>query len=331
MGRCYTAYNAMGSSNFRLRTTASTVPGPYQVTFTFINGGISTTGTYNFNVVAYPNFITTPPTSFPAIPGRANWEAQMVTLGHKWCDTHNGASRDDLNKIGNFLTGWGWTGDAWFYDGGRVYQQIDDYTANVLGQPNHDLWQHCAYEILDPYAEYQLYSNAATAMYSIFPWGMEMNYFRTGNTVMRDGVFAVTDHNSGLYPYMGGIDWYEVRETSYITNFRLASEILGRSHSPLTDIGIDKLLGDVDQVVAGGKVNTMHPFMVGIVLQTLILDYEWNASQGKIDKRIPVAVKGALDALWTIWNPTHYDFAYDATKLPLDDSYLNGSEQCQLD
>ena len=43
------------------------------------------------------------------------------------------------------------------------------------------------------------------AMYSIFPWGMEMNYFRTGNTVMRDGVFAVTDHNSGLYPYIGGI------------------------------------------------------------------------------------------------------------------------------
>ena len=70
----------MPYSNFRLRTSASTVPGPYKVTFTYINGGVSTTGTYTFTVMSAPSFRVTPPTSFPAIPGRANWETQMVTL-----------------------------------------------------------------------------------------------------------------------------------------------------------------------------------------------------------------------------------------------------------
>ena len=322
---CYTSSNVMPYSNFRLRTSASTVPGPYKVTFTYINGGVSTTGTYTFTVMSAPSFRVTPPTSFPAIPGRANWETQMVTLGHKWCDTHNGASRDDLNSVGNFLTGWGWTGDGWFYDGGRIYQQVDDYTANVLGQPNHQLWQHCALNIIDPYREYQLYNNAAMALYSVFPWGMEMNYLRTGNTDSRDAVFALQDKNGGAH-YGGYIDWYSIRETSYMNNVRIASEMMGRAHSPLLDIGINKLLGDIDQIVNGGKVNTVHQFMVGIALQTLILDYEWNASQGRIDNRIPVAVKSALDALWTTWNPTHYSFAYNNTSLPADDSYLHGMD-----
>jgi hypothetical protein len=83
----------MPYTNFRLRTSSSTVPGPYQVAFTYINGDVPTTQTYQFNVVAAPTFTATPPAVFPPIPGKANWETQMVVLGHRWCDDHNGFSR----------------------------------------------------------------------------------------------------------------------------------------------------------------------------------------------------------------------------------------------
>ena len=318
MWGCYTGYNVMPYTNFRLRTSASTLPGSYEVTFTFVNGGFSTTGTYKFNVVAAPTFKATPPTVFPAIPGRANWETQMVTLGHTWCDAHNGKSRDDANATGSFLTGWGWQEETWFYDGGRVFQQVEDYTANVLGQPNHQLWQHCALSVLDPYGQYMLRNNAAIALYSMFASGMEMNYLRTGNTDMRNAVFALADNNPGS-KYGGYIDWYSIRETAYLTNNRLAAEMLGHPHDPLVDIGINKLLGDIDQITSGGKVNTVHPFMVGIAMQTLITYYEWQAAHGVMDNRIPVAVKSALDALWTVWNPKSLSFQYNNTILPRDD------------
>ncbi len=210
MDGCYTRYNVMPYANFRLRTLASTVPGPYQVTFTYINGDVPTTGTYQFKVLGAPTFRATPPTVFPAILGRANWETQMLALGHTWCDARNGNSRDDVNRAGSFLTGWGWDADAWFYDGGRVFQQIDDYSVNKLGQPNHALWQHCALSILDPYRQYQIHNNAAMQLFNIFPWGMAMNYLRAGVTASRDAVIALEDNNGGA-KYGGWVDWYSVR------------------------------------------------------------------------------------------------------------------------
>ncbi|MGB8769820.1 MAG: fibronectin type III domain-containing protein, partial [Candidatus Korobacteraceae bacterium] len=320
---CYTSNAVMPNSNLKIHTTAETTPGAYSVQFTYWNSGVDTSYTYRFNVLPAPTFTASPPTSFPAIPNRANWESQMVTLGEKWCNQMNGVSRDALNAIGNFLTGWGWQEETWFYDGGRVYQQVDDYTANVLGQPNHALWQHCALTVLDPYAEYLIYNNAAMALYSVFPYGLEMDYLRTGYAPSLTALYDLEDYNGGAH-YDGLIDWYSTRETSYINNVRIAAEMTGRAHNPLEDSGIDKLLGDLDQIANGGKINTIHPFMVGIDMQTLINYYEWSALHGTTDNRIPVAIKGALDALWTIWNPAHFTFAYDATSLPANDSYPHG-------
>ena len=72
----------------------------------------------------------------------------MTALGGKWCDDlTNLSSRDSLNLRGQFLTGFGWQQDTWFYDGGRAFQQIDTYTANN-NNANHARWQHCALTIL---------------------------------------------------------------------------------------------------------------------------------------------------------------------------------------
>ena len=41
-----------------------------------------------------------------------------------------------------------------------------------------------------------------------------------------------------------------------------------------------------------------------------------------MDNCIPVAVKQALDALWTVWNPTAGSFEYNNTSLPYDNSAM---------
>ena len=118
-----------------------------------------------------------------SIPGLATWEAQMVTLGNKWC-----AYRDQQDALGNF-EGWGWTADAWYYDGGRVFQQIDDYTANVL-----QTTESCLLAALctgDPESVRLLaigQSAGPCRAIRIFPYGMTMNYWRTHDPVMLNAV-----------------------------------------------------------------------------------------------------------------------------------------------
>ena len=70
--------------------------------------------------------ISAGPAATPRSPAWQHGKRRWSRLGKKWC-----AYRDTQDASGNF-EGWGWEADAWFYDGGRVFQQIDDYTANVL-------------------------------------------------------------------------------------------------------------------------------------------------------------------------------------------------------
>ncbi|HZD30820.1 MAG TPA: hypothetical protein VE779_04080, partial [Candidatus Angelobacter sp.] len=135
MGYCYNGNN-QNYHSVRLRVPASAAPGAYKVTLTLISNSQKIVVTYPFNVVKTPTGISSVPKSTTPIPGLSTWEAQMKTLGQKWC-----AFRDAQDAQGNF-EGWGWQGDAWFYDGGRVFQQIDEYQANVLQKPNHAYWQH---------------------------------------------------------------------------------------------------------------------------------------------------------------------------------------------
>lgn len=321
---CYTTAKAAPLGTFRLHTSSSTVPGPYQVAFSYINGGITVSGTYAFTVVAAPSFTPTPPSSFPAIPNQATWETQMVTLGHRWCDAPTGNSIDARNAAGFFSTSFQNQELVWFYDGGRVYQQVDDYTANVLSQPNHALWQHCSLGVLDPYRNYQIH-NGGIYIIGQFSTGLEMNYLRTHHADDLPAIQAMDGFNGD---YGGWVDWLALRETAYVTNNRISEEMLGQPHDPLIDVGINKLLGHLDQYVAadGQMLNSMHPFIVGLAMQVLINWYEWKASQGVYDNRIPIAIKLALDTMWTLWNPTYFTIAYSGYSLPVDDTYLHGNQ-----
>lgn len=181
-GYCHDLNNNIRDLTFRLRTQPNTAPGKYSVTFTLETNGVKKSGAYEFTVLPEATAPAKPQLAMKPIPGLGTWEKQMIEQGKKWC-----AYRDEQNEAGNFVDNWGWTGDAWFYDGGRVFENIDTYTA-AGGHPNHAIWQHCAINILDPYANWQVVNNAAMPGYSVFTYGMGMNYLRTHSDVMRKAI-----------------------------------------------------------------------------------------------------------------------------------------------
>lgn len=313
---------ALGANNdvtnqiIRVTPSISTPPGVYTATITLSPDtalAYAYTYTYTFTVLPPATFTATPPNSFPPVPNLSTWETQMTTLGGYWCDGKNTNSRDSENAAGLFMTGYGWYADAWNYDGGRVYQQIDSYTAQH-GAANHPRWQHCALTILDPYRQYILNNNAALQGPAIFPYGMMMNYLRTGDSTNNQALNLLATADP-FWPRDGYVDPYWVRETSYQIDVWLAAEMAGHARYPLLARDVDHLIGQMDQLV-NQKVE-MHPFMAGIALEALINWYELNALENTPDNRIPLVVKSVLDAIWKDWYLSdHYCLLFNRYTIP---------------
>lgn len=312
MGMCWPAsYYQM---TVRLRTTAQTVPGRYGVTVILQENGQDVSTTYYFMVLPPPSAPALRNIAAPPIPGKDVWERYMLQLGHKYCDDRTyPASRDNLNAAGTFLVGWGWQGDAWFYDGGRVYQQLASYT-------NDATWNHCALTILDPYRQWILNNNAAMQLFSTFPYGMAMNYWRTGEQSNLNAIQALAK-NGQAANYGGWVDAYWIRETAYTADVRIAHEMITGKRDRLLAKTIDKLLGHLDMAYAG-QLGSVHPFMVGLAMETLIHYYDMTIAEGKPDYRIPPVVKRAMDALWRDYyvEGTHA-FRYTRWDIPTIDTW----------
>ena len=311
LGFCNNGNNANHDLTIRLRTQPNTVPGKYSVTFTLETNGQQQTATYEFTVLPVPAAPPRPQLTITKVPGLSTWEKQMVELGDKWC-----VYRDQRNAAGNFVDNWGWTGDAWFYDGGRVFESIDSYTA-AAGHTNHAHWQHCALTILAPYANYQVATNGAMQGYSMFTYGMAMNYLRTHSQVMRD-VINILATVGPQRVSCGSVDPYGIRENAYRSNAWMSNEMLGSPRWPLLQRNIDKLMGHLN-MVANGQVGAVHPFMVGLGMDTLIHWYELNLAEGHPDYRVLPVIKEALDGLWRDnWLPQQKMFDYDRYILPVN-------------
>ena len=313
LGFCRRGNNAAHGLSFRLRTRAGTVPGKYSVTFTLETNGQHQTASYEFTVLPAATAPPRPQLTITKIPGASTWEVQMIVLGDKWC-----AYRDQQNAAGNFVDNWGWSGDAWFYDGGRVFETIDSFTA-AAGHPDHPHWQHCALTILAPYANYQIANNGRIAGYSMFSYGMAMNYLRTRSWVMRDAVNVLAAIGP-QHVACGGVDPYGIRENAYRSNAWMANEMLGSTRSPLLQRNIDKLMGNLN-MVANGQGGAVHPFMVGLAMDTLIHWYELNLAEGHPDYRVLPVIKEAVDGLWRDdWLPGQKMLDYNRYILPTNRS-----------
>ena len=313
MGKCWNfEYHLV---TVRLRTSPNTVRGNYSVTLTLQDNGQDVSTTYYFSVLTAPAAPIVMSSMYPPpIPGKDVWESNMTQLGHKYCDsTSYAGSRDKLNAAGNFLTGWGWEADAWYYDGGRVYQQIASYT-------NDSSWNHCALTILDPYRQWTVANKGTLPWHSIFAYGMAMNYWRTGDTANLDAIKALAALPVGAQTG-GWVAPTYMRETAYGADVRITYEQLTGTRDRLLAKNIDKLLGHLDMVY-NGQMGSSHPFIVGLALETAIHYYDMTVAEGHPDYRVPPVVKRALDALWRdYYVPGTHAFRYTRFDLPTIDNW----------
>jgi hypothetical protein len=297
--------------------------------------------TYNFTVLPTASFTATPPTTFPAIPGRTTWETNMVNFNGPagsdnadfWCtnvtDTNPWWSLDNGNFSGYMDIPAGWYFEAWNYDGGRVYQQVLDYDAYHQMQyksTDPDEWHRCTELAMEPYKDTVIGTNGGFAQEpNQFPFGMAMYYMRTGDTTYQDAVNLLAFNPGYYYWYSGSVYAESVRVSAYMMDDRLANEIIGAQRdTAFTLRAVDVMLGYLDQSYNLSLSNpnqqeyNIHPFMVGLAMEALITYYELDLAEGNTpDARIPLEIKKVLD--W--WQSTQYvasthTLAYGAYDVP---------------
>lgn len=363
VGLCYNANAASWGTYVRLRVSANAVPGPYKFTATFqaTNGGSPVPVTWNFTVLPIASFIPAPPGSSPQISALATWQSNMVNpvpysgshgtpyrSAEWWCTNTQQVSPwwsiDNAAFSGNFDVSYNYSSSyfrAFNYDGGRIYQQIADYDYNTPGMPGYqnathrDHWKRCAQAVLDPFKNALIATRAGMIVEpNILPFGLEMNYLRTGDATSAQAVNFMANNSPFGTSYAYSVLPLSTRVTAYTLDAALAAEMTGRPRNtaflPRT---VDVILGYLDQLrnLNFNDPNTQsfdaHPFFFGAAMEALINYYELNMAEGNTpDARIPLEIKKTLD--WLTANayvPSTHTQVYNFYDLPRDPSLVGGA------
>jgi hypothetical protein len=294
----------------RLRVAVETPPGAYSVTLSFHMFGVQRSVAYAFNVLSPPELpVKRPIVEVPPIPGIRQWEEAMVNLGKKWC------------KPGDIMP-FGYEPYIWYYDGGRTYFQLADYTHD---EPS---WYPCALNIITQYRDKLITNNGWIAGNQVFPHGLAMNFWRLGDDesrraavlLSRGSPFALAGTAGTVAGYPIGDEG--VRETAYLIDAYVVAEQLGESRNPRLAKAVDNALGHFDHLFVSETWGFNQPFYDGLLAEALIHYYELSG-----DPRIPSAIKTMLDWLWeNAYGAEKHAFAYHPTRVPA--SYVN--EQSHL-
>ncbi len=272
-------------------TSASTAPGNYSIAISTTAAGVSRSIEYNFTVVPVPP----PPIkaaigTIPSILGLPKWQETMLTLGQKWC-------------VPGQTMNFGWEGDVWYYDGGRTYFQMAQYTGNPQ-------WQTCAFNIVDQYRDLILQDNGLPWGWRIFPHGLAVNYWRTGNTASKTAATLLAT-NSPYATSGGAVTVDLIRETAYIIEAYVMAERVGVGRNPNLQKAVDFALGDVDMLFVSQTQAYNQTFYDGLLAESLIDYYELTG-----DPRVVPAVKSMLDWLWqNAWDQGTNQMAYWPTNV----------------
>src|SRR5215472_3788372 len=358
---CYNGALYTSNNTVRIRVNSQAVPGHYQFAAMFqgqlngVDAGNAVPMTYNFKVLPTASFTATPPTTFPDIPGRSNWEMNMVNFNAPansanadfWCtnvtDTNPWFSLDNGNFSGYFDIPSSNYFEAWNYDGGRVYQQVSDYDTYHQQQykstdPNE--WQRCIQMAMEPYKDTSIGTNAGfVAKPNQFPFGMAMAYMRTGDSTYQNAIDLMAHSQAYNLRYSGSVYAESIRVSAYLMDDRLADEMVGFPRNNAFMLrAVDVMLGYLDQSYNLNFNNPnqqeydIHPFMVGLAMEALITYYELDLAEGNTpDARIPLEIKKTLDWLkntqyMVVPPPTiSHAFAYGAYDLPRDPRQVAGT------
>ena len=216
--------------------------------------------------------------ALPPLPGKAKWESTMTSLAAKWCPSPG--------TVFNF----GDESQVWYYDGGRVFFSIAEYT----GDPR---WQACGLEVARQYKNFVNGANGALPAWRVFTKGLRMAYERTGDASYKDAVLRLTAKSS-YANYVGCISDACIREFAYILNAYVEAERVGAPRDSRMLRAADILLGQYDMLFVAGKYSLHQVFFDGLAAEALINYYELTQ-----DPRVPAAIKQMLDWVWDSgWN-----------------------------
>lgn len=254
----------------------------------------------------------------------ATWESNMVHWGKVHADALAAVMGDpDINHSLGLM----------FYDALRVFQNIADYT--------HDpIFQVAANNSLTVYRDrYVMPNNGAVPAYWEFAEGLYRHWLRTKDPRSKEAIRLLSFHaayaddpNTNLWT----ADITMVREGAFAATSIMLSEATGEPHRARLDQLIEQLLGHVDQWFIGktsvdGQGNIIptpfvQPFMVGLVLEALILYYDlvWQTKVRfpgnaiALLTRIEQAIATAADGLWesnlpgglNVWDAATNSFTY---------------------
>jgi hypothetical protein len=281
--------------NLIISPTATLGPHSIVITATDISGVVAKT-TWTINVVSAAQLAIPQTPLAPAVPEpmRARWESDMTLWGAKWCPTIN------PQNFNTYLAE-----SVMFYDGARVYNQIQSYK-------NDPSWAPCAHLLANTYYPY-ISSGNFFGMY-MFPEGLMMDAQRTGNGSSYAGV-AVLGQRSG-WGYgnpMYMTDFTSLREDAYGLESLLDDQTLNGTSHPLLQQAESTLLGTLDQIFIQKRFTWYQPFMVGLAAEALI---KYNEQYP--DPRVPYILKQTLDSMWSAaWRPDMHGFYYRCYALNL--------------
>jgi hypothetical protein len=260
-------------------------------------GYTARTVSYTLTVAALTPVTPARPSSYPAIPGKATWENTMTTLGARRC--YNRSNPAEIYSIT------GVDSQVWFYDGAWVFNQIADYTGDTT-------WNACATNVRTQYRNRLYSSNFGIYQLYTFTDGLKRGCvdcdMRNREAIKGLAmVLAVVRNAAGLST--GGM-----RETSrsletFVTYYRVFNRTWAVSppFSSAEGRAVDYLLSDFDELFRRKDPQLHELFYDGLAMQALIRYYEVNP-----DPRIPVAIKEALDWIWTnAWDATNKVMRYN--------------------
>lgn len=255
--------------------------------------GIDVVKTINFPItVRDPAAVTGgPPGSPPVVPSIAGWESVMLTYA---------------NAFKAQVSAFGTEAQAWYYDGGRCYFLIKDYTVDAQ-------WEAGAQNIISAYRNYVSSNGGAIPGYRVFPHGLYMDWVRNGVQASKDALhllatgspYASAAQANGGYPTCA-----VSRETAYALNSYRLDKLAGNGTHGGYQHAVDMACGHLDQWAVARTQHYVQPFMVALTMEALIQEFETNVA----DTRIPELIKASCDFLWDkAWVPADASFWYENT------------------
>jgi hypothetical protein len=284
-------YRATGTNTIRITTALDTPPGTYPVSVTYSAPGAQQSVLYNLHVLPPPGPVPTSYFAFPPdlpLPAEALWSANMLTYGLKHC-----------NKANLGL----WEGSVWYYDGIRVYYQIQEATQNAS-------WTTCADLVKGLYRSYVIDNSGSIPGWRVFAQGLALDYLRTGEKDSQTAIKLLLDHSPYAFP--DGDPAYRIsfessREMAYALEAHLALErILNTPRRQDFNDTLEMVFGHFDQWFVSRTASYLQPFMVALSAEALIEYYETTP-----DPRVLPLLKMAADELWAQkWDTASQSFLY---------------------